>query len=110
MATNYKVLGQAALTAETNTDVYTVPSATEAVVSTIVICNRDSTANTFRIAVRPDGATLANEHYISYDVPIEGSDATTITIGLTLDAGDVITAYSGASALITVNIFGSEIS
>lgn len=86
MATNYKVLGQAALTAETDTDVYTVPAATEAVVSTIVICNRNAAANTFRLAVRPDGATLANEHYVSYNVPIEGSDATTITIGITLDA------------------------
>ena len=110
MATNYKVLGQAALTAETETDVYTVPADTEAVISTIVVCNRDSTANTFRLAVRPDGATLADEHYISYDVPVEGTDATTLTIGITLDAGDVITAYSGASALITVNVFGSEIS
>jgi len=110
MATSYKVLGQAALTAETETDVYTVPADTEAVISTIVVCNRDSAANTFRLAVRPDGATLANEHYISYDVPVEGTDATTLTIGITLDAGDIITAYGGVSSLITVNVFGSEIS
>lgn len=110
MATNYKVLGQAALTAETDTDVYTVPAATEAVVSTIVICNRNAAANTFRLAVRPDGATLANEHYVSYNVPIEGSDATTITIGITLDAGDVITVYGGAASDLSVNVFGSEIS
>lgn len=110
MATNYKVLGQAALTAETNTDVYTVPSATEAVVSTIVVANRAATSNTFRIAVRPDGATLANEHYVAYDVAIPANDSTNLTIGVTMDAGDIITVYGGASSELSVNVFGSEIS
>lgn len=39
MANAYKVLGQSNLTAETATDVYTVPSATETVISTIIIAN-----------------------------------------------------------------------
>ena len=110
MASNYKVLGQAALTAETNTDVYTVPSATQAVVSTIVIANRDSSANTFRIAVRPAGATIANEHYIAFDVAIAANDSTTLTLGVTLGATDIITVYGGATSALSVNIFGSEIS
>lgn len=110
MATNYKVLGQAALTAEVATDVYTVPSATEAIISTIVICNRAAAANTFRIAVRPDGATLANQHYTAYDVAIEANDATNLTLGFTLDSGDVITAYGGAISELSVSVFGSEIS
>jgi hypothetical protein len=64
MPTNYKVLGQSAPSATTATTLYTVPSVTEAVVSSIVIANRDASSATFRIAIRPDGATLANEHYI----------------------------------------------
>jgi hypothetical protein len=40
MPTTYKVLGQAAPTANTLTDVYTVPSATQAVISTITVCNQ----------------------------------------------------------------------
>lgn len=110
MATNYKVLGQAALTAQTMTDVYTVPAATQTIVSTVVIANRDSSSNTYRVAVVPDGDTLGNEHYISYNVPITGADSTTITIGLTLGAGDVISVYGGASSSLSVSIFGSEIS
>lgn len=109
MATNYKVLGQSAPNATTNTDVYTVPSATQAVVSTIVIANRAGTAGTFRIAIRPNGASIANEHYIAYDVPVSENDATNLTIGITLDAADVITVYC-SSADMSVNIFGSEIS
>lgn len=109
MASTYKVLGQEILTAETMTDVYTVPSATQAVVSTIVICNLTSSANTFRLAIRPAGATLADKNYIAFEAPIAAYDSTTLTLGVTLDATDVITAYGGAASSLTVNIFGSEI-
>lgn len=110
MATAYKVLGQSALTAATDTDVYTVPSATEAIVSTIVVCNRENAARTYRIAIRPNGTTLANQHYIAYDVPIAANDSTTLTLGITLDASDVITVRSAASAQLSVSIFGAELS
>ena len=60
MATTYKVLGQSAPSATTLTTLYTVPSATTAVISSIVIANRDASSATYRIAVRPDGAAIAN--------------------------------------------------
>lgn len=109
MANTYKVLGQVAPLATTDTDAYTVPSATQTVVSTVVIANRAATAGTYRLAVRPAGATIANEHYLAYDTPIAGNDSTTLTIGITLAATDVITAYC-SSADMSVNIFGTEIS
>jgi hypothetical protein len=108
MATVYKVLGQSAPSATTNTDLYTVPSATSAVVSTIVVANRAATAATYRIAIRPAGATLANEHYIAYDVTVGAADSTTLTLGITLAATDVITVY-GSTANLSFNAFGSEI-
>lgn len=109
MATAYKVLGQVAPAATTATAVYTVPSATEAVVSTIVVCNRGASAGTYRLAVRPDGATLANQHYLAYDVGVSATDALTITVGITLDAGDVLEAYA-SSGDMTFQAYGSEIS
>jgi hypothetical protein len=108
MPTNYKVLGQSAPAATTDTTLYTVPTATEAVISTIVVANRDATAATFRIAIRPNAATLANQHYIAFDVAIGGSDSTTLTLGITLDAADVITVR-GSTANLSFNAFGSEI-
>lgn len=108
MATTYKVLGQSAPSATTATTLYTVPSATEAVVSTISVANRDTASATYRIAVRPNGATLANEHYIAYDVTVNANDTTVITIGLTLDAADVITVYA-STANLSFSVFGSEI-
>ena len=109
MATSYKVLGQSAPSATTNTDVYTVPSDRESVISTIVIANRADTAETFRLAVRPNGAAIADQHYLAYDVPIAANDSTTLTLGLTLDATDVITFYA-SSANMSINVSGSEIS
>ena len=109
MATAYKVLGQVAPAATTATAVYTVPSATEAVVSSVTVCNRAGSAGTFRLSVRPDGATLANQHYVVYDAPISANDTVVLTIGLTLDAADVLEAYA-SSADMTFNAYGSEIS
>lgn len=109
MATAYKVLGQDAPGAGADTDIYTVPAATEAVLSTIVICNRAATDTTYRLAVRPAGAALANDHYLAYDVELVGNDSTTLTLGITLAATDVVTFYAG-SANTSISIFGTEIS
>jgi hypothetical protein len=109
MATAYKVLGQVAPAATTATAVYTVPSATEAVVSSVTVCNRAASAGTFRLAVRPDGAALANQHYVVYDTSIAANDTVILTIGLTLDATDVLEAYA-SSADMSFNAYGSEIS
>ena len=108
MPTTYKVLGQSNPAATTATTLYTVPSATEAVVSTIVIANLTSTAATFRIAIRPNGAALANSQYIAYDITVGASDSTALTLGITLDAADVITVYA-STANLTFTAFGSEI-
>lgn len=109
MANAYKVLGQSAPSATTATSLYTVPSATEAVVSTIVVANRANTAGSFRLSVRPNGTAQANQHYLAYDVPIAANDSTTLTLGITMDAADVITVYA-SSANMSFNAFGTEIS
>jgi hypothetical protein len=109
MATStYKVLGQSAPSATTATAAYTVPSSTQAVISTITICNRASTSATYRIAIRPNGATLANEHYIAYDATVAGNDTVFLTVGITIDAADVVTIYA-STADTSFNIFGVEI-
>ena len=108
MATTYKVLAQSAPSATTNTDIYTVPSGTMSVLSTIVVANRAASSATYRIAVRPNGATLANQHYLAFNVTVGASDSTTITLGITMDAADVLTVYA-STADLSFNVFGSEI-
>jgi len=109
MAIAYKVLGQVAPSATTSTAVYTVPAATEAIVSSVTVCNRAGSAGTFRLAIRPDGAALSNEHYLVYDTGISSNDTIILTVGLTLDAADVLEVYA-SSADMSVQAYGSEIS
>lgn len=108
MATTYKVLGQSNPSATTATTLYTVPSSTSTVVSTISICNQASSAASYRIAVRPAGATLAAQHYLAYDIALAANDTTALTLGITLATTDVITVYA-SSATLSFSAFGSEI-
>jgi glucose-6-phosphate dehydrogenase assembly protein OpcA len=109
MPTIYKVLGQSNPAATTAVTLYTTPASTDTVVSTITVCNQASTAGTFRIAVRPTGTPLANQHYLAYDTPIAANDTIGLTLGITLDATDVVTVYA-SSANMSFSAFGSEIS
>jgi len=109
MATAYKVLGQSNPAATTATTLYTVPVSTQAVISTLVVCNQASTAATFRIAVRVGGAALAASQYLAYDVTVGAADSTALTLGITVNATDIVTIY-GSSATLSFTAFGSEIS
>lgn len=104
-----KVLGQVNPSATTLTTLYTVPSAKEAVVSSISVANLTATAATFRLAVRPAGAAIANQHYIGYDITVGASDSTIITVGLTLAATDVLSVYA-STANVAFQAFGDEAS
>lgn len=107
MPQTHKVLGQSAPAATTNTDLYTAPSATQAIVSTLSICNR-GTSTTYRVAVRPAGATIANQHYVVFDGVAEQYNTVLLTLGVTLAATDVLTVYAGAATL-SFSAFGVEI-
>lgn len=104
-----KVLGQSNPSATTATTLYTVPSSKEAVISSIAIANLASSSATFRIAIRPAGATLANQHYLAYDVTLGASDTTIITVGITLATTDIVTVYA-STANVAFSAFGDEAS
>ena len=108
MPAAYKVLGQSNPSATTLTTLYTVPSSTSTVVSTLSICNTGSTATTFRVAVRPAGASIATSQYLAYDTTILGNDAIMLTLGISLATTDVVSVYAG-SANVAFSLFGSEI-
>ena len=107
MATNYKVLGQSAPAATTNTDLYTCATANGAVGSTLAICNRGATT-TARVAIRPAGAAISNQHYICYDVSVAAADTLFLTIGVALANTDVVTVYAN-TANTSFSLFGSEL-
>jgi hypothetical protein len=107
VATTYKVLGQSQPSATTLTDLYTVPSATSAVCSTLVVCNMGA-STTYRVAVRVAGAAITNKQYIVYEATLNQYDSTMLTLGVTLAATDKVSVYAG-TADVSFNLYGSEI-
>jgi len=104
-----KVLGQSNPSATTLTTAYTVPASTTASVNSIMVCNRSGTGTSFRIAVRPAGASISNEHYLYYDVAIGGNDTFAASLGISLATTDVVSVYA-TLATLSFNIFGQEFS
>jgi hypothetical protein len=108
MAMVYKILGQKSPAAATDFNLYTVSGSKQTIINCITVANRDANAATYRISVRPDGATLTTDHYIAYDVQVGSNSSVALNLGLTLDTNDVITVQS-STALVTFNAYGVEI-
>lgn len=108
MTTTYKVLGQLATTANTLATVYTVPSATQSVLSTVTICNTNNANANVRLAICPGNATAETKHYVVYDNLLRNNDTLTLTLGVTLATTDTVRGY-GNLANVSINVFGSEI-
>lgn len=103
----YKILGQEAPTADTDTTLYTVPQSNEAVTSSLMVCNTGSVAAQIRVAVRPGGAALATKHYQYYDVDVPARTTFKVTAGWTLAATDVVTIRS-TLANVAFTLHGRE--
>ena len=86
---------------------YTVPSATSTVCSTLVICNQ-GVSTVFRVAVRPAGAALEPKHYLIVDNTINQYDSVFLTLGVSLATTDVVSVYAGATS-VSFSLFGSEL-
>lgn len=107
MADTLKVLGQQAPGATTPTVLYTVPAATQAVASSLAVCNRGGTATTFRVSVSVGGGATANKDYLYYDTAVPANDTYTATIGVSMGAADVVRVYAG-NANLSFSLFGME--
>jgi glucose-6-phosphate dehydrogenase assembly protein OpcA len=109
MVTTYKVLGQVSPSATTETTLYTVPSATSAIGSSIIIANRGTSVATFRVSIAVSGVSTTNKDYLYYDLPIGANDTFIATIGITLATTDEVRVYASNTNL-SFSLYGSEIS
>lgn len=111
MPTVYKILGQEAPLGNVETDLYVVPAATSAVVSSITVSNRGPDLATFRVSFKQGGGVTGNKDYLYYDVALGGYDTFIATVGITLATTDVVRVR--ASGLggddLTFQAFGSEL-
>lgn len=109
MATNYKY-SQVQGTASTGTyaTLYTTPSATQAVISTIIICNTSATTQTYRIGLDTTAGTPGASEWLVYDSVVAGNDSICLTLGVCLDASKFIRVSSSANTVV-FSAFVSEI-
>jgi hypothetical protein len=109
MATEYKILGQLAPADTNDAALYTVPAATQTVVSTISVTNDTASSATFRINLRKNGEAAGAVNALYFDAPLAGNSTLLITSGLTLGAGDIISVRSNTANAFTFQAFGSEV-
>jgi hypothetical protein len=112
MADTYKVLGQANPVSETATVLYTVPASKQAVISTISVCNMATSDTNFRVIIQKaaDQSSILAKQYFAYDTKLFKNDTTSITVGITLAAGDRVQVYTESDNNVTFQAFGSEMS
>jgi hypothetical protein len=111
MARAYKILGQTNPTANVLTTLYNVPAGNSAIISSITIANLDENSVSgaaFRIAANVSGVAVSNASYIAYGVNVPGRDAITLTLGVTLNAGSIVSVNANSS-LLSFSAFGTEI-
>jgi histidinol dehydrogenase len=109
MANTYKVLGQGAPADTSNADLYTVPSGTATVVSTIHVANVTADVALARIYIMVAGAPASDSNAIAKDVELAANSIFAMTEGMTLGAGDVIAVRSSVANALTFHAFGSEV-
>ena len=100
MMKRYGILGQAAPAAGVVSGVYSGPVGRHATVR-VLICNRGS-ADTFRIAVSPNGAPLENKHYVAYDQSIDANDSVSSVAFTVTEYDQVLVRSAGGSVSFTV--------
>ena len=96
-------------TANTAALAYTVPAATQAVVSSVVVANTTGADTTFRLFVTT-GTTYDASTALFYDVLITGFSTAVLTFGLALAAATKVAVAAGTASALTISIFGQELS
>ena len=101
-----RLIKQSDPSAATLTTIYTVPGNVFVRIEWIMIANR-SIATSYRLAISPDGAAIANGHYIAYDVAISTSAAALIEGPFYLQQTDIIRVYA-TLATLSFGVYGIE--
>jgi hypothetical protein len=111
MANTYKRLGAINPSANTQTNVYVIPAATEAVISTITICNQSASNASYSLALMPSSifsTSAGDAHFLVRGATVPAADTIILTIGLTGNAGSVLAANTN-NPNVSFAAFGTEI-
>ena len=111
MANSFKILGQVNPTANTQSNVYVVPTATAAVINSINIDNTGTANASYSIIIVPptDNSTSPlPKHFILRGSIAPSGDTVLLDFPLTLPAGTVVAANTNNGSL-AISAFGVEV-
>tara|TARA_R110002020_G_scaffold6568_5_gene27886 strand:+ start:7233 stop:7565 length:333 start_codon:yes stop_codon:yes gene_type:complete len=98
MATAYKfaqVQGTAAV--GTFATLYTTPSSTEGIISSIIVCNQAASAMTIRIGLDSSAGTPGADEFLVYDAEVAANDTLILSLGLAMAASKYLRVSSSAN-------------
>lgn len=111
MATpSYKPIAQVCPTTTGVTNLITVPGGHQYIVATLVVDNITGALAHATINIRPGGATLADKHRFWTAVPVFPGHPEHLTLGLGLDATDVVDVQSDTGSALAFHAIGVDLS
>jgi len=108
----YKILGQIQPTGNVLTTIYTVPAATNTMISTITICNQSVNTVSINVAVNVSGSAVSTKNFIVGGYSLGGAETLVLEPRISLNVGSILSAnVTGANAVsnVSINAFGVEI-
>jgi hypothetical protein len=108
----YKILGQIQTTANVLTTIYTVPAATNTMISTITICNQSPNTVSINVAANVSGSAVTTRNFIVSGYSLGAAETLVLEPRVSLNVGSILSANvtgANASSNISINAFGVEI-
>jgi hypothetical protein len=108
----YKILGQVQTTANILTTIYTVPAATNTMISTITICNQSPNTVSVNVAANVSGSAVSTKNFIVSGYSLGAAETLVLEPRISLNVGSILSANitgANASSNISINAFGVEI-
>jgi len=106
MAETYTRLAALRPTDTNEAELYAV-SASQYIVATLFICNQDSVARTYRVALCDDSGAASGEEWLEYDTVIPAN--TTYSLKFPAGDGDTIRVKASAADVISFVLAGLKI-
>ena len=107
MSDTLKILGQVKPNATTLTTLYTVPGATSALATSIVVCNQSAVETKFRVSIAVAAAADNTKQYLYYDAEIAGNDTFIATMAIGMETTDLVRVYA-TLATLSFTLLGME--
>ena len=91
------------------TNLYTVAAGKRSHVRYLQVTNIAGSAKTFRLAISPDGAAIANDHYLAYDMALPANDNIAWS-GIMLGEADIVRVYgSDANVVFFLSYYQDDV-